>query len=26
VKDVQVAEWAVDWPEWLPEEGLGPDD
>ena len=26
VKDVRVAEWAVDWPEWLPEEGLGPED
>jgi len=26
VKDVQVAEWAADWPEWLPEEGLGPED
>lgn len=26
VKDVQVAEWAIDWPEWLPEEGLGPED
>jgi tRNA-Thr(GGU) m(6)t(6)A37 methyltransferase TsaA len=26
VRDVRVAEWANDWPEWLPEEGLGPDD
>jgi tRNA-Thr(GGU) m(6)t(6)A37 methyltransferase TsaA len=26
VKEARVAEWAVDWPEWLPEEGLGPDD
>jgi tRNA-Thr(GGU) m(6)t(6)A37 methyltransferase TsaA len=26
VKDVRVAEWAADWPEWLPEEGLGLDD
>jgi len=26
VKDVRVAEWAADWPEWLPEEGLGPED
>jgi tRNA-Thr(GGU) m(6)t(6)A37 methyltransferase TsaA len=23
VKDVRVAEWAAEWPEWLPEEGLG---
>ena len=23
VRDVRVAEWATDWPEWLPEEGLG---
>ena len=26
VKDVRVAEWAAEWPEWLPEEGLGLDD
>jgi len=26
VKDVRVAEWAADWPQWLPEEGLGPAD
>jgi len=26
VKEVRVAEWAVDWPEWLPEEGSGPGD
>ena len=26
VKDVRVAEWAADWPQWLPEEGLGPED
>ena len=26
VKEVRVPEWAVDWPEWLPEEGLGPED
>jgi tRNA-Thr(GGU) m(6)t(6)A37 methyltransferase TsaA len=26
VRDVRVAEWAVDWPEWLPEEGQGPED
>jgi tRNA-Thr(GGU) m(6)t(6)A37 methyltransferase TsaA len=23
VRDVRVPQWAVDWPEWLPEEGLG---
>lgn len=23
VHEVRVAEWAVDWPQWLPEEGLG---
>ncbi len=23
VKDVRVAEWAAEWPAWLPEEGLG---
>ncbi|MBN1221072.1 MAG: tRNA (N6-threonylcarbamoyladenosine(37)-N6)-methyltransferase TrmO [Anaerolineae bacterium] len=23
VKDVAVPTWCVDWPEWLPEEGLG---
>ena len=23
VKDVRVAEWAADWPQWLPEEGQG---
>ena len=26
VKEVRVAGWADDWPEWLPEEGLGPED
>jgi tRNA-Thr(GGU) m(6)t(6)A37 methyltransferase TsaA len=23
VRDVQLPQWAADWPEWLPEEGLG---
>ena len=23
VKDVRIPQWAADWPEWLPEEGLG---
>ena len=23
VRDVRVAEWAADWPEWLPDEGQG---
>lgn len=26
VENVQVPEWASDWPEWLPEEGLGLDE
>ncbi len=26
VKDVAVAPWAEEWPEWLPEEGLGVED
>ena len=23
VRDVRVPEWAADWPEWVPDEGLG---
>jgi tRNA (Thr-GGU) A37 N-methylase len=23
VKEVRVPPWAADWPEWLPEEGMG---
>jgi tRNA-Thr(GGU) m(6)t(6)A37 methyltransferase TsaA len=23
VKDVRVPQWAADWPEWLPDEGMG---
>lgn len=23
VKDVEVAEWAADWPAWMPDEGIG---
>ena len=23
VRDVRVPKWAADWPEWLPDEGLG---
>jgi tRNA (Thr-GGU) A37 N-methylase len=23
VKDVRVAQWAAEWPEWLPDSGMG---
>jgi hypothetical protein len=26
VKGVSVPQWCADWPEWMPEEGLGLED
>ena len=23
VKEIQVPQWVSDWPEWMPEEGIG---